>query len=391
MTGGGPVVATAVGTVKWPLRGPRGENNKTMVKYTLHIDNFLLKVFYGEIFYRRGGYLNRNTLGYGLGGPFGEEDGGDLANDLRSVLVRALRNGKVFMTDEVMKKIILWYRRLCYPSIERLIWTIKRFTGIDLDPNDVKTIPCIACNEGKIRKIPSINPQRRGRYVGKIIWCDIGSVKPVSIENSYFGLITDDLSRCREYHSFKTKDEVQQSLCAYIARLIKRLEIVPLDAEGRSKRVQILRLDGGREFGMTMIEKFCAVEGIKLVISSSHNQYQNGVAERGIQFLQDEARATSAQMKIPTYFWDLDDTDQETKKIKRRRERPKKTVPDLYTLEVPNEALKLMRELKLALTQEGDDGLHTFHFNLLMSDDDDDDFFEGHGDADQAIRNIYEY
>ncbi|RYP47643.1 hypothetical protein DL770_011256 [Monosporascus sp. CRB-9-2] len=50
-----------------------------------------------------------------------------------------------------------------------------------------------------------------------------------------------------------------------------------------------------------------------------------------------------------------------------------------------------MRELKLALTQEGeegDGGLHTFHF---VPDVDDDDFFGGHGDADQAIRNIYEY
>ncbi|RYP64124.1 hypothetical protein DL770_009248 [Monosporascus sp. CRB-9-2] len=50
-----------------------------------------------------------------------------------------------------------------------------------------------------------------------------------------------------------------------------------------------------------------------------------------------------------------------------------------------------MRELKLALTQEsekGDGGLHTFHF---VPDVDNDDFFGGHGDADKAIRNIYEY
>ncbi|RYP45055.1 hypothetical protein DL769_011484 [Monosporascus sp. CRB-8-3] len=62
MTGGGPVVATSVGIVKWPLRGPNGERNEITVRYTLHIDNFPLKVFSGEIFYRRGGYLNRNAL-----------------------------------------------------------------------------------------------------------------------------------------------------------------------------------------------------------------------------------------------------------------------------------------------------------------------------------------
>ncbi|RYP61962.1 hypothetical protein DL771_009936 [Monosporascus sp. 5C6A] len=284
---------------------------------------------------------------------------------------------------------------------------------------------------------------------------------------------------------------------------------------------------------MTIIEKFCAVEGIELVISSSYNQYQNGVAERGIQFLQDEARATSAQMKIPTCFWDFimeatthtinrtgqstvkdmtpiecferafdpdlegshkpdnshlrifgsrctvlidknyrtrleklaargakgmllgyqgtynykvwllkggrmliilhvtvyedleepgqppdprdiirllpqpvqkrlryrqkqkgvgvknkddnvvseDDEDQETKEVKRKRGRPKKTVPELYALEAPDEALELMRELKLALTQEGDcdldcdpEGLQSFP---LLSDDD--DFVGSHG------------
>ncbi|RYP14239.1 hypothetical protein DL765_006519 [Monosporascus sp. GIB2] len=62
MTGGGPVAATSIGTVKWPLRGPHGENNEVTVKYTLHISDFPLKVFSGEIFYRRGGYLDRNTL-----------------------------------------------------------------------------------------------------------------------------------------------------------------------------------------------------------------------------------------------------------------------------------------------------------------------------------------
>ncbi|RYP70033.1 hypothetical protein DL771_005724 [Monosporascus sp. 5C6A] len=533
LTGGGPVVATSVGTVKWPLRGPRGEKNEITVKYTLCIDTFPLKIFSGEMYYRRGGYLNKNTLGYGLGEVFGE-DGDDLG--LKQALVSAFKNGKVFMTEEVMKKIILWHRRLCHPSTERLIWTIKRSTGIDLDPNEVEGLPCTACDEGKIRKIPSIDPQRRVTFVGEIIWCDVGSVKPVSIENnSYFGFITDDFSRCREYYSFRTKDEVQESLCGYITRISRRLEAS--SPEGRRKTVQILRLDGGREFGMTIIEKFCAVEGIELVISSSHNQYQNGVAERGIQFLQDEARATSAQMKIPTCFWNFimeattytinrtgqstvkdmtpiecferafepdpeeshkpdnshlrilgsrctvlidknyrtrseklaargakgmllgyqgthnykvwlleggrmlttphvtvyedleepgqppdprdiirslpqpvqkrlrhrqkqkgvgvknkdgnvvseDDTDQEAKQVKRKRGRPKKTVPELYTLEAPDEAPELLRELKLALTQEGDcdldcdldDGFQSF---LLLSDSEDDEGFVGsHG------------
>ncbi|RYP05916.1 hypothetical protein DL765_009679 [Monosporascus sp. GIB2] len=372
MTGGGPVAATSIGTVKWPLRGPHGENNEVTVKYTLHISDFPLKVFSGEIFYRRGGYLDRNTLGYELGGPFGEKDGGDLANDLRDALVRASRHGRVFMTDEVMKKIILWHRRLCHPSTERLIWTIKRSTGIDLDP------------------------AMRATYVGEIIWCDVGAVKPVSIENNgYFGLITDDLSRYREYYSFRTKDEVQESLCTYITRIIKRLETLPTDTEGRKRMVQILRLDGGKEFGVTKIENFCAVEGIELVISSTHNHADEdtnmllGPCDGGYNAHRLRHRQKQQGVGVKNKDHNVvsgDDTDQETKQIKRKRGRPKKTVPELYALEAPDEAPELMRELKLALTQEGDDldGCdpypYPFHFHPLLTDADDEDGYRlGHG------------
>ncbi|RYO77525.1 hypothetical protein DL764_010212 [Monosporascus ibericus] len=62
ITGGRPVLATSVRIVKWALKGPRGENNETLVKYMLYINGFPLKVFSGEIYYKRGGYLNKNTL-----------------------------------------------------------------------------------------------------------------------------------------------------------------------------------------------------------------------------------------------------------------------------------------------------------------------------------------
>ncbi|RYP74758.1 hypothetical protein DL771_002822 [Monosporascus sp. 5C6A] len=70
-----------------------------------------------------------------------------------------------------------------------------------------------------------------------------------------------------------------------------------------------------------------------------------------------------------------DDKNQETKEVKRKKGRPKKTVPELYALEAPDEALELMRELKLALTQKGDCDLdydlkRLQSFPLLSNDDD---------------------
>ncbi|RYP08206.1 hypothetical protein DL765_008871 [Monosporascus sp. GIB2] len=272
-----------------------------------------------------------------------------------------------------------------------------------------------------------------------------------------------------EYYLFRTKNEVQESLYTYITRIIKRLETLPLDTEGRKRMVQILRLDSGKEFGVTKIENFCAVEGIELVISSAYNQYQNGVSERGIQFLQDECfedafepdrshKPDNSHLRIlgsrctvlidknyrtrseklaargakgillgyqgthnyklwlveggrllttphVTVYEDLgepgqppspkniirddnvvskDDTDLDTRQVKRKRGRAKKTVPELYALEASDEAPELMRELKLALTQEGDDSddcdpyPYPFHLHPLLDDSSDADSEDGY-------------
>ena len=69
--------------------------------------------------------------------------------------------------------------------------------------------------------------------------------------------------------------------------------------------MRTLRIDGGHVYGMSAIETFCAQEGFTILQSTPHNQYQNGVAESAIGLVQDQARATMIQMRIPTCFWDI--------------------------------------------------------------------------------------
>ncbi|RYP46575.1 hypothetical protein DL769_011380 [Monosporascus sp. CRB-8-3] len=171
-------------------------------------------------------------------------------------------------------------------------------TGIDLNETDVEPIVCEACDRAKITKIPSKDPQERGTHVGELFWCDVGQIKPVTIDgNAYYSLIIDDVSRYRVFKAHKTKDEVQQHLCSYMTNVKTRLAL-------DNKTIKTLRIDGGREFGMGLFETFCDTEGVELVNSSPHNQYQNGVPERSIQIVQNSARATVIQMRIPTCFWD---------------------------------------------------------------------------------------
>lgn len=209
------------------------------------------------------------------------------------------------MTEENMKSLILWHRRLCHPSHKRLIETIKMSSDIDLDLSDIEPVPCTACDRAKIIKIPSTDPQERAKYVGEIVWCDLGSVKPIAISGGkFFSLIVDDYSRCKSIDILMAKDEVQEALIFYMDYVSARLEALPPDKKGMRRIIRILRIDGGREFGMSLIEKYCKEKAIELVISSPHNQYQNAVPERAIQFIQNEARACSIQMRIPSCFWD---------------------------------------------------------------------------------------
>lgn len=151
------------------------------------------------------------------------ENPGDI-EDFQHLSLETTADGKVRMSDELMKKLILWHRRLCYPSTERLIWTIKRSKDIDIRPEDVEGLPCTVCDLAKMKKYISKNAQTRGKYSGEIIWCDVGMIQPISIEgNSYYSLTIDDSTRMKTFNAMKTKDFVQEHLTGYIQNAINKL------------------------------------------------------------------------------------------------------------------------------------------------------------------------
>lgn len=61
-TGGGPVFATWMGTVIFHFVGPSGQRNWAQVSNVLYVQQFPLKIFSGDLFYRSGGRLKDLTL-----------------------------------------------------------------------------------------------------------------------------------------------------------------------------------------------------------------------------------------------------------------------------------------------------------------------------------------
>lgn len=201
-------------------------------------------------------------------------------------------------SDDTIRKLTLWHRRLCHPSADRLRWTIKNTTGIDLNPSDVINIPCEACDLGKSVKHTTNERRRRAEYVGEGWHCDLGSSNPKKMEdNIYYCLTTDDISRYRFLKPLKRKRDAGLELMNILKNVNAELQL-------QVKRVGWITIDGGRDWGMSKFEEFAADQGIEILVSAPDNQHQNGVSERGIRFTQDATRCYMIQTKIPSVFWD---------------------------------------------------------------------------------------
>ncbi|KAI0992379.1 hypothetical protein K3495_g15807, partial [Podosphaera aphanis] len=190
-TGNGTVHAESMGEVWLPLTGPNGRRSTMRLKYVAFLKDFPLNVVSGERFYRKGGRLKDEQIvdpnGEVLSHICAERRGFFLwlynhpepikllaknksvstitaqpkiikerYSEDEASFIRAYQacftNGCFVMSDDVMKRLTLWHRRLCHPSAERLRWTIKNSVGIDLEVSDIKNLPCKACDMGKSLK-----------------------------------------------------------------------------------------------------------------------------------------------------------------------------------------------------------------------------------------------
>lgn len=184
--------AESMGEVWLPLNDPNGRKSTMRLKYVAFLKDSPLKVVSGERFYRKDGLLKDEQIGdpngevlshtcaerrgfflwlYNHPEPIKllarnksvstitaqpkiikERHSEDEASFIRAYQA-CFTNGYFVMSDDVMKRLTLWHRRLCRPSAERLRWTIKNSVGIDLEVSEIKSLPYKACDKGKITEV----------------------------------------------------------------------------------------------------------------------------------------------------------------------------------------------------------------------------------------------
>ncbi|KHJ34176.1 hypothetical protein EV44_g3800 [Erysiphe necator] len=268
-TGSGIVFAECVGEVLLPLKGIKSERTVIRLKYVVCLKSLPLNIISGERFYRRGGYIDRNRIvnpegrtithidterrrfflwlhgrpeplkSVGPHKPVTHHMSSKLEvfkksksttnnaedQEFKVAYNACYTNGIFKMSDDVTRRLIHWHRRLCHPSADRLKWTIKDTIDIDLDPSDVKSLPCEACDMGKSVKFTTSSRRQRMENVGEEWHCDVGSLSPMSLEGyEYFCLTKEDVSRYRIFRALK-KSEAAEELKTILSRANSELRL----------------------------------------------------------------------------------------------------------------------------------------------------------------------
>ena len=145
--------------------------------------------------------------------------------------------------------LLLWHRRLGYASLGKIRQAIKTTKGIDINIPTIKKLPfCEACAFGKSQKVISRSLQERTDRPGQKLHIDlVGPITPVGIGNvRWFLASVDDYCRWRRVQTLKEKADAEEALHGMVNW-----------AETQwNTKVQALRLDRGREYGYTRLERW---------------------------------------------------------------------------------------------------------------------------------------
>ncbi|GJR63013.1 putative ribonuclease H-like domain-containing protein [Tanacetum coccineum] len=113
------------------------------------------------------------------------------------------------------------------------------------------------------------------------------------MKKMYCLVVTDDFSRFSWFFFLDTKNETSKILKTFITGIENLIDL----------RVKVIRCDNGTKFKNRVMNQFCEMKGIKREFSVVRTPQQNGVAERKIRTLIEDARTMLANLKLPTTFW----------------------------------------------------------------------------------------
>ena len=189
----------------------------------------------------------------------------------------------------------LWHRRLGHPSITTMRTIQAATPGLPHVPFK-QLQPCEVCQLAKSTRQVSRTPQRRARQPLEKIHIDlVGRIQPQSSQgHNYVTVITDDYSRYRWTFSTPVKGDAHQIVVNFVQWT--QVHCSPF-------HIQVIRIDQGKEFGVTALRTLCERESIDLEYSAAYTPEQNGIAEASNKVLLTKARAMMLDGGLPQRMW----------------------------------------------------------------------------------------
>jgi len=190
-----------------------------------------------------------------------------------------------------------WHRRLGHTSNKDIQDTIKHVIGLEelLQTSYEKHTKCASCMIGKSTLEDFPGEKIRADRPLKQVNIDSFSSSVVSIEGYFHAVVIVDChTGYRWLYGMKTRDEMLQ--------VVKRWYGDIADLRQKHTLVVAMRDNAGENKSKEIMEFFDSV-GVRNHFSTSHEQWQNGLAEAAINSIMRLARTVMAESGLGGRFW----------------------------------------------------------------------------------------
>ncbi|CAJ2646460.1 unnamed protein product [Trifolium pratense] len=190
----------------------------------------------------------------------------------------------------------LWHLRFGHLNFKYLNQLASKEMVAGLPKIQMQDKICEGCLAGKqTRNIFKKSLPLRSANVLEVVHSDVcGPFDVKSLGgNRYFITFVDEFSRKLWVYLIQSKDEAFD--------VFKRFKA--LVENQCSKRIKILRTDGGGEYTSRRFESFCEENGIEHEVTAPYTPQHNGLAERRNKTILDMARCMVKHRNLPKSFW----------------------------------------------------------------------------------------
>nr|GEV73545.1 hypothetical protein [Tanacetum cinerariifolium] len=230
----------------------------------------------------------------------------DISNEVKEYLDAPLVKDKVSDNKDysvkspvvaTLDESVLWHRRLGHVIFKNINKLVKDNLVTSLPTKRFENDQtCVACLKGKQHKA-SCKSKVHNFISQPLFMLHMDSFGPTfvsSLMHKKYGLVvTDDYRRNTWVFFLVSKDETT----CILKKLIIEIENLV------DKKIKVIICDNRTKFKNSVMNDFCAMQGIRREFSVARTLQQNGVAEKKNKTLNETARTMLADSKFPTTFW----------------------------------------------------------------------------------------